>query len=289
MQRDQVRGLKHRTGETLAMRHRQLNIPSRQLARRGEQELVSRISELGDTAAYARGSVLFAEGQTPTGIFLVSAGRVKLSVVSPDGKALVLGFFGPGAILGLAATMLGAPHDATAEPTEQTTVTFLPRGAFLKLVQQDAEALFAVAEVLSQRCLSLVGVLRTIGLLKSARQRLAAFLLEFRPDGEDHEVSIGLAGITQESLAQIVGLSRETASRLLSGFKKRGILEWKRSILTVRNWETLRSMATSRQIEECELSPTDQNRRSVRIDSADSEGEFAAVSDGGRFRRGPGS
>jgi CRP-like cAMP-binding protein len=287
MQRDRLHGLKQRTSRTIAVRHFQFNVSSPQLARHGEQKLIWRIGELGETAAYAKGSVLFAEEEESSGVFLVSAGRIKLSVVSPDGKALVLGFLGPGSILGLAATLLGEPHDATAEATERTSAVFLPRSALVKLVQQDGEALFAMAEVLSRRCRRLVAVLRTIGLMKSARQRLSAFLLELRPDGEDGEVSIGLEGISQESFAQIVGLSRETASRLLSGFRRRGILEWKRSALIVRNWESLRRMATSASpIEECEPGPADHRRRAARTGGSETEEEFAAVAAADRFRRG---
>ena len=65
--------------------------------------------------SFSKGAVLYEEGEASTGVYVILEGRAKLSVNSSQGKMLVLGFFGPGTILGLAAAILGRTHAATAE------------------------------------------------------------------------------------------------------------------------------------------------------------------------------
>jgi len=220
-----------------------------------EPVLIQQVVELGDKISYTRGSILFAEAENPRGVFLVLDGCVKSSVVSSQGKGLILGFQGPGTLLGLDAAILGHTYDATAETTEATTAIFFPRSALVKLLQENPKAAFEAMELLSRRCFNLLADLKSIGLAKTAEQRLAAFLLALRPDGKPVE-TLRLAGAKQEDLAQMVGLSRETASRLLSRLKKKQVLIWKRSTLIVRDWN-----AVERLLEPSETSPRGDNRR----------------------------
>jgi CRP/FNR family transcriptional regulator, cyclic AMP receptor protein len=210
---------------------------------RSDQTLSQRISECGSKLSYEKGATFFAQGGKPEGIFLLVAGSVKLSMASSDGRTLILGFPRPGAVLGLAATILGSAHESTAETVEAVTAVFVPRLAFLKLVQERPRTTFEVAELLSERCKELLNELRTIGLCESAQQRLATFLLGFRSQSKENGGYIRLPGASQEDLAQMVGLSRETASRLLTRLKKRRVLDWKRSTLVVRDWGALQKLA----------------------------------------------
>ncbi len=216
------------------------------IAERRDEKLIQRISERGDTMSYEKGIVFFTQGEKSSGILLMLQGTAKLSIASSSGKAIILGFEGPGTILGLAATILGKTHYATAEALGPATVVFLRRDAFLKLVEENTKTALEAAALLSERCFKLLDELRIIGLSESAQQRLAAFLLELRPDGKDNGVGIRLPGVRQEDLAQMVGLSRETASRLLSRFKKRQILNWKHSTLEIRNWVALQKLAATK-------------------------------------------
>lgn len=208
-----------------------------------DQTLSQRISECGSKLSCEKGATFFAQGGKPEGIFLLVAGSVKLSMSSSDGRTLILGFLGPGTVLGLAATILGRTHESTAETVEAVTAVFVPRLAFLKLVQERPRTTFEVAELLSERCKELLNELRTIGLCESAQQRLATFLLGLRAQSKENGGYIRLPGASQEDLAQMVGLSRETASRVLTRLKKRRVLDWKRSTLVVRDWGALQKLA----------------------------------------------
>ena len=67
--------------------------------------------------AYPKGAVLFVEGQSPRGIFVLCKGRVKLSICSTDGKTLILKIAEPGEVLGLSATVSGKTYELTPRPS----------------------------------------------------------------------------------------------------------------------------------------------------------------------------
>jgi CRP/FNR family transcriptional regulator, cyclic AMP receptor protein len=212
---------------------------------RSQQPLVFRephfapasLAVLGDFTGrtfYSRGSLLFTEGEPATGIFLVEKGCVKLTMCSARGKALLLGFFGPQTVLGLPAAILGFPHAATAEIVRPLTASFLAREVLLQHLRHAGDAGLRAAELVSQMLFSTLHEMETFWLSDSAEQKLARFLLSFCPPRNGRGVAWRIAlGLTHEEIAQRIGVSRETVTRLLSHFKKRRILDLSRLTLTV--------------------------------------------------------
>lgn len=193
---------------------------------------------------FRRGTILFHEGAKSTGVYLVLEGSAKLSVNSAQGKTLVLGVFGAGTILGLASAILGRPHEATAETLKPTTVLFVPREKLLLEMRTDAAAARQTAELVSESYYFILSKLKAVDLSESARQRLARCLLGLLAHNSDASAEAALQlGLNQETLAQMVGLSRETVSRLLSGFRDEHILDWRRSELVIRDRRALERLA----------------------------------------------
>src|ERR1700746_666070 len=75
--------------------------------------------------AYPKGAVLFVEGQSPRGIFVLCKGRVKFSICSTDGKTLILKIAEPGEVLGLSAAVSGKTYELTAETMDPGPVKLL--------------------------------------------------------------------------------------------------------------------------------------------------------------------
>jgi CRP-like cAMP-binding protein len=183
---------------------------------------------------------LFKEGEESSGVYLILEGRVKVSVNSAEGKTLVLGFFGPGTILGIAAAILGRTHATTAEAAKPTRAIFVGRTDFVKEVQEDLRAAVQVAQLVSENCFFVLGKIAAVELSHSASQRLARCLLGLvGQEGDSRTNGQAKLGLSQETVAQMVGLSRETATRLLSQFRRNGILDWKRSGLVIEDRDAL--------------------------------------------------
>ena len=195
--------------------------------------------------AYPEGAVLFVEGQSPRGIFVLCKGRVKLTMCSPDGKTLILKIAEPGHVLGLSSTVSGKAYELTAETMEPCQVNFVKREDFLRFLKEHSDACLRVAEQLSDRYNSTCRDIRALGLAHSAAEKLAKLLLELSAKSREAtkaEPRLKLA-LTHEEIAQMIGTSRETVTRLFSDLKKRQIVQSKGSTLTIRNKAALKAMA----------------------------------------------
>lgn len=188
----------------------------------------------GNSQTYhGRGMLLFTEGQPASGVFMVEKGLLKLTVCSGRGKPLILGFFGPQSVLGLAAAILGRPHESTAETMTTVTARFLGREEFLRQIHS-ASAGLRVAELVSGLLYSTVREIEALWLTDSVEQRLARFLVSLCPSRNGGHGAVHLAlDLTHEDIAQRIGVSRESVTRFLSRFKKRGILDFKQSVLSI--------------------------------------------------------
>jgi CRP/FNR family cyclic AMP-dependent transcriptional regulator len=195
--------------------------------------------------AYPKGAVLFVEGQASRGIFVLCQGRVKLSLSARDGKTLILKIVEPGEVLGLSATVSGKPYELTAETIAPCQVNFVKREDFLRFLKENSDACFKVAEQLSDKYNNACHELRSLGLSHSAGEKLAKLLLKWGSrigESAGGEPGVGPA-LTHEEIAQMIGASRETVTRLFAQLKKRKIVQWKGSTLLVRNKRALEALA----------------------------------------------
>ncbi len=198
------------------------------------------------TTAYPEGAVLFVEGQEPRGIFVVCKGGVKLSISAANGKTVIVKIVEPGEVLGLSATVSGRPYEATAETIDPCLVNFVKREDFLRFLKEDVQVCFKVAEQLSEKYHNACNEVRSLGLSHSAAEKLARLLLEWSSKNGDStkpEVRLKLK-LTHEEIAQMIGTSRETVTRLFADMKKRQIVQSKGSTLVIRNAAALRGMAS---------------------------------------------
>ena len=195
--------------------------------------------------AYPKGAVLFVEGQSPRGIFVLCKGRVRMSICATDGKTLILQVSEPGEVLGLSATVSGKPYELTAETIGPCQVNFVKREDFLRFLKEHNDACLRVAEQLSAKYNSACREVRALGLSHSAVEKLAKLLLEWSvKEGEDTKAGTRLKlRFTHEDIAQMINTSRETVTRLLTDLKRQEILQAKGSTLLIRNKAALELLA----------------------------------------------
>jgi CRP/FNR family transcriptional regulator, cyclic AMP receptor protein len=195
------------------------------------------LDNIASPATYPKGAILFVEGQEPRGVFVVCSGRVKLSVGSASGKALILRIAESGQVVGLPGTISGKPYEATAEALEPIQATFIPREQFLQFLREHGEAALRVAEVLSNIYQATYQEVRYLGLSGSAAGKLARFLLDI---GEAHGIAENgnvraTMTLTHEEIAEMIGASRETVTRVFANFKRRQLIEVHGSALLIKD------------------------------------------------------
>jgi CRP/FNR family transcriptional regulator, cyclic AMP receptor protein len=207
------------------------------------QATVQHLDSLSSSATYPKGAVLFVEGQEPRGVFILCNGRVKLSASSAEGKSLILRVAEAGEIVGLPGTISGKPYEVTAEAFEPIQANFIPRAAFLSFLKEHGEVAVRVAELLSNIYLTACREIRYLGLTSSAEEKLARFLLDFATkNGTNNGQSRATLTLTHEDIAEMIGASRETVTRLFNAFKRKKLLEVHGSTLVITNKVGLQKM-----------------------------------------------
>jgi len=194
---------------------------------------------------YPKGAILFVEGQEPRGIFVLCTGRVKLSICDREGKTLIVKIAESGEVLGLSSTIGGKPYELTAETVAPCQVNFVRREDFLSLLKEHSDVCLRVAVQLSHKYNTACHDIRSLGLAHSAGEKLAKLLFDWgtrNGQAGKSEPRFTLA-VTHEEMAQMIGTSRETVTRLLADLKKRQVVQMKGSTLLIRNRAALKSLA----------------------------------------------
>jgi CRP/FNR family transcriptional regulator, cyclic AMP receptor protein len=197
---------------------------------------LQRLIEIRSTAVYPKAAVLFIEGQQPRGVFVLCTGKAKLSTTSSEGKTVITKISQAGDVLGLNAAISNHPYEVTAEMTEPGQANFIPRDALLEFLKQHGEVAFRVAEQLSRNYYAAFEEIRTLGLTTSPAEKFARLLLSWCPEQPpaNGQAQVKLT-FTHEEVAEMIGTTRETVSRLFSAFKKKRFLEVKGSTVILRN------------------------------------------------------
>ena len=205
-----------------------------------------RLNDIKSTAVYPKGAMLFIEGQQPRGVFVLCHGKAKLSTSSREGKTIITKISDPGDVLGLNAVVSNRPYEITAEMMEPGQANFIARDAFLQFLKDNGEVALRVAEQLSRNYYTAYEEIRTLGLTTSPSEKFAKLLLSWTAKSvpENGAAQFKLT-LTHEEIAEIIGTTRETVSRLFSEFKKKQLLQLKGSTLIVRNRLALEKMVQS--------------------------------------------
>lgn len=188
------------------------------------------------THFYPQGTVLFVEGQSPQGIFILCSGRAKLSINSNKGKSLMR-VTELGELLGLNAIVSGRPYEVSAEMLNDGKVNYVQRDAFLAFLREHGEASLRVAELLSRNYYIVCDQIRSLALSDSVAEKLAKLLLGWcETEGKETEHGIQVKiSLTHGEIAQMIGTSRETVTRVLGNFRSKRVIGLNGSSLYIQN------------------------------------------------------
>jgi CRP/FNR family cyclic AMP-dependent transcriptional regulator len=197
--------------------------------------------EAGRRVRLRPGAILISEGDASDRVMLVLSGRLKVSSFSASGRETVLGFRGPGAVLGELSALDGEPHAATVEAVEPTEIAVLAADRFVRALTEHPDTLLDLLRSVIVRLRDADRKRAEFGEL-SADGRVAERLLELaaavEPPG-DGRSPVTLT-ITQAEIAGWVGCSREAVNRAMHRLSARGLVSARRGRITVLDPEELR-------------------------------------------------
>lgn len=186
--------------------------------------LADAVLAAGRVHKLAAGEVLFRQGDAPGDWHAVCSGAIKASSTSADGTESILAVLEPGNWFGEISLLDGGPrvHDATA--VGATTVFAVPADAFARLMQ-DAVFATALARLMAGRLRTLFGIVED-ATLRPTRARLARRLaLLARGDATLAAEPRRQLPVSQEALAMMLGLTRQTLSRELGELARAGAVK----------------------------------------------------------------
>lgn len=212
----------------------------------GSREPFSAMQSMKVTHSYRRGSTIFMEGQTVEGVYVLCSGRAKVSTCSEDGKTIILRIAEAGEALGLCAVLGNGLHENTAQAMEDSTVGFIAKKDFLHLIEACHEAALAALRQVTNNYYKAYMQVCSLGLSSSAGDKLARLLLQWTAHSENgSEVRIRRAH-THSEIAEMIGCSRETVTRLLGEFKDRGLIDFSRTELLIPDRRRLKTAIGTR-------------------------------------------
>ena len=208
------------------------------------QAALADFNSLGVKASLPRGARLFQEDEASNGVYVLCTGQVKLSCTSKDGRTLILKIAMPGDVLGLGAVISGSRYEVTAETIQPTEIKNIRREEFLAFLQKHGEASLHAAKALSEEYKAAFFDARRLALSGSAAGRLASVLLDWgRAAGcGKPEMSFTMA-LTHEELANLVGSSRETVTRMLGRFKREKLIKIRGASVTILSPDGLEQLS----------------------------------------------
>ena len=199
------------------------------------------------TNIYPKGATLFTEGENTAGVYMLCRGRIKLSAYSSDGKALILRIAEPGELLGLSSAIGGTVHEATAEVLENCQINFVRKDDVLRFLRQRADASFNALQQLSKNYHAAYTQVCSLGLSHSVGDKLAKLFLGWCESANDKNGRIHLkVPFSHEEIAEMIGTSRETVTRLLKDFRQRELISLKGSDLYINDRRRLESSIGTR-------------------------------------------
>jgi CRP-like cAMP-binding protein len=190
----------------------QMQIRSAQRSRpaaAGQSGLVGSIEAMGAPMTFPRNNEVYGEGEPAEFLYKVMSGAVRTYKVLADGRRQIGGFYLPGDVFGLEA---GSEHVLSAEAITESKILVIKRSALVALAARDTE----VAQQLWTLTTGELGRVQghILLLIKTAQERVAAFLLEMAQRGRAaDEIDLPMS---RQDIADYLGLTIETVSRTLT-------------------------------------------------------------------------
>ncbi len=206
-----------------------------------DEQALEQISSIVITRKCRKRTILFTEGEPGDTIYFVKSGRVKVFKTTEDGREQILRLIEPGEVIGEAVLFEGGGYPASAEVMEDSEICLIRNPDLEQLVMQHGEIAIRLIRVLSRRLKEAQHQVRDLA-LKDAYARTAGILFKLAQNSLASAEGIEVKpDLSRQELANMIGTSRETVSRILSDFQQQKILLTDRNKIIVVNMDKLQS------------------------------------------------
>ncbi len=206
------------------------------------EETIEKISQVGFRRTYKKDNIILMEDEVGGALFIIVNGKVKVTRTSNDGREVILNILTESDIFGEMALLDGQTRSATVSALENSELFIIQRNQFLEFLKEHPEISIALMQELSKRLRSADMQIKSLS-LKDAEGKVATVILQLANDiGRIKQGIVEIEKLPlQQDLANMAGTSRETISRTLHSFVKKGLIELEGSKLRIFNYEKFKN------------------------------------------------
>lgn len=206
-------------------------------------EALEKIEKTGTRKSFNKNDVILMEEESGTALFVIVTGKVKVARSSNDGREVILTILTDSDFFGEMAILDGLTRSATVTATEETELFMLQRNDFMNLLHEHPEISIVLLQELTRRLRAADMKIKALS-LKDAEGKVASVLIQLADEvGKIKQGKVEIDKLPlQQDLANMAGTSRETISRTLHSFAKKGLIELEGSKLRILDYEKFMGM-----------------------------------------------
>lgn len=204
----------------------------------------ARIAQVAQVSTYAKGDLLFSEGDPSQSFYVVCSGRVKVFKMTPSGRDVILQIFGAGHPVGAVAVYEERPFPASAMALEDTTCVLIPRHAFFALLVEHPSLVRGLLLALTRRLTELTNRIADLtgGRIEPRVARL--FLKMVEETGRPGRGGIFVpTPLSRQEIADMTGTTAETCIRIMSRWGKEDIVRTQKDGFLIVNPKALEALS----------------------------------------------
>ncbi|NJD22668.1 MAG: Crp/Fnr family transcriptional regulator [Melioribacter sp.] len=201
-------------------------------------ETLKMIENIGTKKLHKKNDVVLMEEEAGTALFVIIKGKVKVARSSTDGREVILTILSESDFFGEMAILDGLTRSATVTAIEESELFLIQRNDFVNLLREYPEISISLLQELTKRLRSADAKIKALS-LKDAEGKVATVVLQLADDiGKIKHGKVEIEKLPlQQDLANMAGTSRETISRTLHTFAKKGLIELDGSKLSILDYE----------------------------------------------------
>lgn len=198
---------------------------------------------------YQRDEVIFRQGDESREIYIVLKGKIRIYKISPSGNETSIDIFSTHDVVGELATIDNRPRSASAKAIGSVSLLVMSQERFLYHLERIPGLALNLARLLAQKLRWTASYAESIAQFDAAGRLLHILLYYVDRYGQEIEPGVRYRvdlSLNQTDLASMVGARREWINRLLSDWRRRGLLEYDRGVITILDMERVVAERDSR-------------------------------------------
>lgn len=199
------------------------------------------IDEVTIERRYKKNMIIFMEGEPGEGFHYIKSGKVKITQMAPDGREHIINILGPGEVFAEVLLFNRGPYPATAVAIEDSVIGIIKNNDLEKVVTENSRIALHIIRVMSKKLIHAQMKIRTLALSDTVSRTAQVLVRLSRQYGQPVTGGVQIAiDMTRQDLANLVGTTRETVSRVLSSLKKDKVIDFAEHQIIILDEKSLR-------------------------------------------------